>query len=258
MPIFVCTLILNTNLIAAEPPAEFSQQQPRRQHAAAAAAAPAQDEDSDTYPDSDSDEEAMEDKKPSAKKPPPAKKKPQRPKMDPMAKMEAEMERMTMNEPVKDFSFEVLHPVLVKDTSILSGSRRAHSIIDVFVYPCHETYYKVSVGSDSQSIELSTRIPDDFIHVFRIENEVATAPPNEAELSQAGLLAHNAVTRAIRHEYQEDDIIWSSPPQVIKLKHKIENTISDKVIMWQPGCYELIDYFQEGGNQHPPQYAVLR
>ncbi len=175
-----------------------------------------------------------------------------------MAKMAADLEQMTMNEPAKPFSFEVLHPFLVKDTSILSESRRAHSIIDAFVYSCHETYYKVSVGRDGQSIELSTRIPDDFIHAHRIENEVATAAPNELELARAGLLAHNAVTRAVRHNYQEDDVIWSSPPQVIKLAHSIENTISDKVIMWQPGCYELVDYFQQGGNQHPPQYAVLR
>ena len=199
----------------------------------------------------------MDDKKPAAK--PTAQKKPHRSRVDPVEDpLAATMDNLALN---KTYGFHIVHPYLLKTTSILTSTRRAHSIIDVFVYSCHESYYQVLVGSDGHSISIRTRVADSFLSNERIQNElsvvdVQTDPAGHA-LAANGLEAHNSTLRDISRQHSTNDVIWSDPPQIIHLPVKVENTIAEKSINWEPGCYELVAEFGHW-RQVPPQYAVMR
>lgn len=207
----------------------------------------------------------MSDKKPAAK---PSKKK--APKPTPRARgidaddtedLAAELERMTMGRAPRNNSFEVKHPALIKNIDVVHDNRRGVVIVEYFVYAHDVGYYKLEVGPTGKTLKLRTRIADPFLVSDRISSEMddAMIRGDQADyaMSQNHLTAHNAVVRDVFNGHEGLESIWSDPPQVLQLPTAVENTIASKEIIWEPGCYELIDVFGPTGS-NPPMYAILR
>eukprot|EP00985_Skeletonema_marinoi_P027467 scaffold22571_cov66-Skeletonema_marinoi.AAC.1 len=208
----------------------------------------------------------MSDKKPPPKKKPDKQRPPRSYRVgvdaDDADELAADISRMTMNGATPSFSFHVTHPWLLKNIPVLQSTRRGVTILELFVYPCDHTYYDVRVENEGRTIEVRTRIADPFLLADRINDEVNDArnfgSAEDYELKQSSLTAHNKIVGEISKSHP-NGLIWSHPPQKIRLPEKVENIVASKEIVWEPGCFELIEDFDALPTpQDPPMYAILR
>lgn len=203
----------------------------------------------------------MSDRKPAAKKkaekPPPARSRGV--DADDTEDLAAEMDRMTMGRGPPTFSFHVKYAALIKNIDVVDDIRRGKVVVELFVPPQDVSYFKLEVGQNGRTLLLRTRIPDSFIASERIrcEQDDALARGDQADyaMKQNLLTATNACVRDVYNGHEGHEAIWSNPPQLIHLPTTVENTIASKEVIWEPGCYELIDVFHP---HNPPLYAVLR
>lgn len=203
----------------------------------------------------------MSDRKPAAKKK--AEKPPPRSRRgvdaDDSEDLAAEMERMSMSRGPPSFSFHVKHAALIKNIDVVDDTRRGKVVVEYFVPPLDVSYFALEVGQNGRTLLLRSRIPDSFIASARIRSEMddALVRGDQADyaMKQNLLTATNACVRDVYNGHEGQGAIWSNPPQLLHLPTTVENTIASKEIIWEPGCYELIDVFHPN---NPPLFAVLR
>jgi len=154
------------------------------------------------------------------------------------------------------FGFTALFPYLVKTTNILSDGRKKY-IIEMVVFPLHANHYRVVVGNDNKSIQVSVRILDELLSNQRIQDTIAATAGAEQEMARSNLQGHHEVMRTVRNVYPGNQEIWSQPPQIITFDNTVENIVASKSIDWLPGCYDLVEEFHNAANILPPQQALL-